>query len=74
MALIPVKWNWEDKLDKELNEEQNQKFNDKLCDILQEMVNQIFKAREDIEVLKERQNKVERQLKVVIKKTNRRRR
>ena len=40
MAVIPVKWNWEDALDKK----QEQSYNDLLCDILRLIQKQIDKS------------------------------
>lgn len=73
MALIPVKWNWEDQLDKQ-NEK---KHRDTLCDILETIVDDIYKIQQDISDLESRQykverrqSKVERQLRTVIKRRN----
>ena len=67
MAVIPVKWNWEDALDKK----QEQSYNDLLCDILRLIQKQIDKSDRRIRRLEKRQNRLEKELRVVIKNNNR---
>lgn len=67
MAVIPVKWNWEDALDKK----QEQSYNDLLCDILRLIQKQIDKSDRRIRRLEKRQNRLEKELRIVIKNNNR---
>ena len=67
MAVIPVKWNWEDALDKK----QEQSYNDLLCDILILIQKQIDKSDRRIRRLEKRQNRLEKELRIVIKNNNR---
>lgn len=68
MAVIPVKWNWEDALDKK----QEQSYNDLLCDILRLIQKQIDKSDRRIRRLEKRQNRLEKELRIVIKNNNNR--
>ena len=67
MAVIPVKWNWEDALDKK----QEQSYNDLLCDILRLIQKQIDKSDRRIRRLEKRQNRLEKELRIVIKNNKR---
>jgi len=67
MAVIPVKWNWEDALDKK----QEQSYNDLLCDILRLIQKQIDKSDRRIRRLEKRHNRLEKELRIVIKNNNR---
>lgn len=66
MAVIPVKWNWEDKLDKENEKE----YNELLCDIIHRILNEIDKTNNEVRKLKKRQNRLEKEFRVIIKKNN----
>lgn len=86
MAVLPVKWNWEDKLDKKNQKE----YNGGSTEILQSLLDSIseiqdfileikednFKMQDDISELKndisdmqKRQDKIELQMRKVIKKS-----
>lgn len=54
MALMPVKWNWEDALDKQLQKEND----DKLFDIIHELLDHVFEAKNDILDLREEVEKL----------------
>lgn len=66
MAVIPVKWNWEDALDKK----QEQEYDDLLCSILHDLSDQIDRVNNRINRLEKRQRHTERQLRNVIKRNN----
>lgn len=87
MAVLPVKWNWEDALDKKNQKEHSGSSNailqslsdniSELQDFICEMKEDIYKMQDDISGMKNdisdiqrRQNRLESQMRKVIKKSN----
>ena len=72
MAVLPVKWNWEDALDKKNQKEHSGSSNyilESLSDNISEIQDFINEMREDIYKTQRRQANLESQMRKVIKKS-----